>query len=82
MRHLFLLSFALMGCPDDSADDPVTGPGSCLCYGEGDSDSGMHGWYECTLLGEDEDGACGPDPACTWHADMTCEEAEADRDGG
>jgi hypothetical protein len=81
LRYFLLLACILVACPETSDDESVPGPGSCLCYQETDSDSGIHGVYECTTLGEDEEGTCEPEVVCTWHEDKSCEEAEAEREG-
>jgi len=81
MRHLPILAFILVACPETSDDEPPTGSGSCLCYQEVDGDSGIHGVYECTTFSEEEEATCEPEVVCTWHEDKSCEEAEAEREG-
>ena len=86
MRIVLSLSIFLMACPSTGDDtDAIIGPGICLCYADTYAETGgLIGDYICNAVGEGEKSEeCENDyPACTWHPEMTCDEAKAERESG
>ena len=81
MRIFLSLSMFLLACPSSTT---MKGPGVCLCVGDIYAETGgLMGGYNCTTVEDGETFDCETErDVCSWHPEMTCEEAEINREGG